>query len=915
MLPDNLAGSYRRYKEDTNVFATWLLNTAETCGYNPGYEDETLKSQLAQASTRLKGKARKEAKKAAIDSPPLIQTKLRHISTKEILLQAEIIAKHKSPSVEMPKDVQNILERAIMARTRCANWFCNKETDQHTDQSNRTHAYFISILKKALNTLEPCIKKENGAGSSSRSSSQIRGSNAAHSTNRYGMLEVEDVGEENLDITTVEIVIAAKPKAKKYLNICEIEIEDKIDLDFVVFCFFEDLHRIQEFLKETWKLVAKEELDTTTASLVSNLAFSLARQIENELISSHPDSFGNVPSYVKIAEILREGNLVNGKFEQQDNASKRLTSDEFVYYSIFQILSKYLKYGQTQSNGAQCVIPMSTLLSANDLIYKQAGENIMPATASAINDWKNEDLLLSQILLDVTDKTILKYHNEIHFSEEVKEQRRIAERIISSPFEDELTKGLMSTNNTGNIRVSVVFGARALMDISKILGNSTCKSYETLLLKASIASQALGIRFDATTKHGFQNSLEELNKDWITRKTTQRAINISQLIQQTVKETPVVCIKSRHLQDFANRIPEHHSLYSQFRQLQPETIWPSKDRAFYYNHNPIYCGLEWFRIAIKMEKEGIDLCNTFTSFFAVAHLCNALKQDGLVQGNWVALDSAIESQLKNLFNDILPTTHKQIISRFIMNMGVPASAFAPNCRPASSAKNLGVNFVKGTENLLKTTEFSSALMSYLEDPTAADSLLIQAQKHVRMNDSNKKAKARRGTPLEILTGMRVWLPQIVARIEIPYIKLTRQCSLLLLRIREAFNQELGIDNKNGLVDCAEVNPKENILTVLGILGEAYGIELWSDNARRNLRSNPSIQIERPQLLIAARVTREFLVEIGKEERVKAFDVPEAVQLKREFSQKVQDLQRRYLAGEQSTEVIDELRRAMAEASI
>lgn len=153
------------------------------------------------------------------------------------------------------------------------------------------------------------------------------------------MLEVEDVGEENLDITTVEIVAAVKPKAKNYLNICEMEIEDKIDLDFVVFCFFEDLQRIHEFLKETWNLVDKEELDTTTASLVSNLAFSLARQIEDEFISNHPDSFENGPSYVRIAGILCEVNLVNGKFEQQDNASKRFSSDEFMYYCIFRILN------------------------------------------------------------------------------------------------------------------------------------------------------------------------------------------------------------------------------------------------------------------------------------------------------------------------------------------------------------------------------------------------------------------------------------------------------------------------------------------------------------------------------------------------------------------------------------------------
>lgn len=121
MLPSNLAGSYRRYKEDTNVFATWLLNTAETCGYNPGYVDETPKPQLAQPSTRLKGKARKEAKKAATNSASIVQTKLRYISTKEMLLQAEIIAKHKRPPVEMPKNIRNTLERAIRARTRCAS--------------------------------------------------------------------------------------------------------------------------------------------------------------------------------------------------------------------------------------------------------------------------------------------------------------------------------------------------------------------------------------------------------------------------------------------------------------------------------------------------------------------------------------------------------------------------------------------------------------------------------------------------------------------------------------------------------------------------------------------------------------------------------------------------------------------------
>jgi hypothetical protein len=33
MLPDHLLESYHRYKSDTDIFATWLCNNAEACGY------------------------------------------------------------------------------------------------------------------------------------------------------------------------------------------------------------------------------------------------------------------------------------------------------------------------------------------------------------------------------------------------------------------------------------------------------------------------------------------------------------------------------------------------------------------------------------------------------------------------------------------------------------------------------------------------------------------------------------------------------------------------------------------------------------------------------------------------------------------------------------------------------------------
>ncbi|KAI9647766.1 hypothetical protein NHQ30_004154 [Ciborinia camelliae] len=917
MLPNNLAGSYRRYKEDTNVFATWLLSTAERCGYKSEYSDETPQQQSAQprTSARLKGKARKQAKKTAAaspltfpTSPTFLTAKLKRISTKEMLLQAEMVANFKKRPVEMPMDIRNILERAIRARTRCATWFRSAKTDEDKE-SNRTHEHFIATLEMALTILEPCMEKAKVAGSSSPPKGE---NDIPHGKNPYGMLEVEDVGGDSLDITTTDIITVSKVDTNKGHNICELDIESKADLDFVVFCFFEDLQRIQEYLKETWKLVAKGELDTVTAALVSNLSLNLARQTEDELISTYPNFFGKVPSYISIATVLHEVQLNNSRVERQDGVSKSSSLDEFIYYSTFLILYKYQKFGQMQSNGAQCVIPMNTMFSTVDSAFTRLGIPVMPAMAATNASWKNEDMLLSQMLIDLTKSEYVTFYNSMNFNEEIKKQRQASGTTVPWPFEDEFTKGLISSSVTDNIRVSVVFGARAIMDIVQILGDDAGNAYESLRRKASVASHTLRIRFDRTKEAGFQNSLKELDRDWITQAATQRAIDLGHRIQETVKNSAFVRVKSSHLRAMKNVIPDHHSLFDEFKNLKRETIWPSEDRAFYYNNNPIYCGLEWFRIAINMEKEGIILCNTVTSFFAVAHLYNALRQDGFIQGKWAALDNAIALHLGQLFNGILPTSGKQIISRFLMKTGVPASAFARNCRQSSKAMNLGVDVVRGTANMLKPTEISQALMDYLEDPTAADRLLMQSQIYERLNTTGNKAKVRQHTPLEILKGMREWLPQIIARIETPYITLTRQCSLLLVRIREAFNKELGIDNKIGRVDCAEVHPHENVMTVMNTLGEAYSTEL-SDDGDPNAPQATVLQI--PRLLIAARVTEEFLKNVDKEEPVKPFPVPESTQLVRELSQKGKDLQEKYLAGDHSPEVLDGLRMAFAEASM
>ena len=104
MPPEILAGSYKRYKEDTNVFTTWLSQAAVACGYQAKQEKVHEKPQLnmtqaISVTPRLKGKARKEAKAAAAEikkptlvdepSPPIVKY---NVTTQELLNQAEAVA-------------------------------------------------------------------------------------------------------------------------------------------------------------------------------------------------------------------------------------------------------------------------------------------------------------------------------------------------------------------------------------------------------------------------------------------------------------------------------------------------------------------------------------------------------------------------------------------------------------------------------------------------------------------------------------------------------------------------------------------------------------------------------------------------------------------------------------------------------
>jgi hypothetical protein len=60
----------------------------------------------------------------------------------------------------------------------------------------------------------------------------------------------------------------------------ELETDNSVDRVFDVFCFFEDLHCIQQFLKDTWTKYHLGELNLLTAAIVTDVALDIARREE-----------------------------------------------------------------------------------------------------------------------------------------------------------------------------------------------------------------------------------------------------------------------------------------------------------------------------------------------------------------------------------------------------------------------------------------------------------------------------------------------------------------------------------------------------------------------------------------------------------------------------------------------------------
>jgi hypothetical protein len=195
------------------------------------------------------------------------------LTTKDLLRQAEAVAA--SQKLSIPASTIRVVEPCIKARIHCNSWF--KKTYVQNEYSNGGHSRFLEVLQEVLDILKPCVKSEPSHctyyptlytiipdETVAKKKSTASNSNMITLQNKFESLEVEDAKEAasffNSIPTTVVTPKKTQSKTNEVMETYELFVSLQIEMTFDVFYFFEDLHNIQDFLKDTWKCYKAREL-------------------------------------------------------------------------------------------------------------------------------------------------------------------------------------------------------------------------------------------------------------------------------------------------------------------------------------------------------------------------------------------------------------------------------------------------------------------------------------------------------------------------------------------------------------------------------------------------------------------------------------------------------------------------------
>lgn len=290
MAPDSIQSIYQKYKHDTNVLASWLATTAKALGYadqlsSTAAAEGATASKPAPKSVRLKGKARKQAKKESqLSAPATIESKTapKHIlAIKDFVPLAQHIANGiGDTALSIPSYFQVALDRVISVRKGFGAKLAGAGKFVDT-KSDARHAFFVSILEKVRTTLQPLM-----SGTDTINVADLKGSLPTDAgkdkvtplANFFDVLYVYETSAEFEAAPDISIPTAAETD-----YMLESEDDALYEALFAMSALMDDLGRLREEVAGLWAEYEAGKKDIAAVAVATNTAIELARSYEEEI--------------------------------------------------------------------------------------------------------------------------------------------------------------------------------------------------------------------------------------------------------------------------------------------------------------------------------------------------------------------------------------------------------------------------------------------------------------------------------------------------------------------------------------------------------------------------------------------------------------------------------------------------------
>ncbi|KAF3058017.1 hypothetical protein GL218_05222 [Daldinia childiae] len=496
MLPPSLVSTYQQYKNDTDSIAGWLASTAKATGY---VSDPLTQQPPKVSSTRLKGKARAEAKKkeASSSSKPAPVNKYI-IKIKDFIPLAEFIAsKH---DISIPNSLITTLHRVIIARGGFSSMLAEKGTvaDEISDVK---HGYFVGVLEKVQEILklkpQTNTTSTGSTGSSPKASKDKSraGTTEDEFSNQFAGLEVYEPSEDFLNAPDIE-----RPKVREGDNVTyEAEPPSSLeDLYVAVTLLINDINNIRSRIEWIWTNYRDGFFELAACAVTTNTAIDLARKLMEDVVPMFKDHGGlwGVLNQFHIAQAMMKG---YEPFNYSLNGADNFNYDTYdianeTYILTYRILDAFTRVVQPRA------IPL----------YKEG------------------------ILVTTTLEAL-----------EIPKLMAVERGVGDYPVEDEFLRGIKELAKTKEVPFYLVFAAQIFLDIHYILRGNVSRGFETLQMNLHFLDREIEEHFE------FHKNLKIDN--WPT--SHNQMIRHVQAKIQYILEDPVCKAKTQAYRELREPVP------------------------------------------------------------------------------------------------------------------------------------------------------------------------------------------------------------------------------------------------------------------------------------------------------------------------------------------------------------------------